>query len=113
MLKTPLWKRDELEALLARRSAHAADEYLEFLNIPSMRIGVYVLPAGGVDPQKPHAQDEAYYVVRGRGIFWAAGERTVASPGDTLFVKAGVEHRFLDIVEELVLIVFFSTAVSR
>ena len=28
--------------------------------------GLYVLPAGGTDPQRPHNEDEMYYVVRGR-----------------------------------------------
>ena len=31
-----------------------------------MSAGVYVLPKGGTDPQKPHREDEMYYVVRGR-----------------------------------------------
>ena len=44
----------------------AGKRYLEFLRIPAMSAGVYVLPTGGTDPQKPHAEDEMYYVLRGR-----------------------------------------------
>lgn len=40
--------------------------YLEFLRRPSMSLGLYVLPAGGTDPQQPHAEDEVYYILDGR-----------------------------------------------
>jgi mannose-6-phosphate isomerase-like protein (cupin superfamily) len=40
--------------------------YLEFLRIPAMSAGLYVLAAGEKDPQSPHREDEMYYVVRGR-----------------------------------------------
>ncbi len=35
-----------------------------------MSAGIYVLPSGGTDPQNPHKEDELYYVVRGRTIWW-------------------------------------------
>lgn len=108
---TPNWMRQNLMELLPRNVA--TDHYVEFLKIPSLRTGVYVLPAGGADPQTPHTQDEVYYVVRGLATLLVAGERCPATPGDTLFVKAGVEHRFVDIREELVLLVFFSAAESK
>ena len=41
--------------------------YLEFLRVPSMSVGVYFLPVGGLDPQKPHTENELYYVMKGRG----------------------------------------------
>ena len=37
--------------------------YLEFLRVPALSAGVYVLPKGGNDPQKPHHEDELYYVI--------------------------------------------------
>lgn len=40
--------------------------YMEFLRVSAMSAGLYVLPAGGTDPQRPHNEDEMYYVVRGR-----------------------------------------------
>jgi mannose-6-phosphate isomerase-like protein (cupin superfamily) len=86
--------------------------YLEFLRIPAMSAGVYVLPAGGTDPQSPHQEDEMYYVVRGRGRMRVGGEDLAVSAGSIVFVAASLEHRFYDIAEELVVLVFFAPAES-
>jgi quercetin dioxygenase-like cupin family protein len=84
--------------------------YREFLRAPSMSAGLYVLTAGADDPQKPHHEDELYYVVRGRARFRAAGDDQEVSAGSVLFVAAEVEHRFYDITEELAVLVFFAPA---
>jgi quercetin dioxygenase-like cupin family protein len=86
--------------------------YQEFLRVPSMSAGLYVLPAGAVDPQRPHHEDEMYYVLRGKGRFRAGDEDSAISAGSVLFVAAEVEHRFYDIVEELAVLVFFAPAES-
>ena len=86
--------------------------YLEFLRVPAMSAGVYVLPAGGTDPQSPHKEDELYYVVRGRGRMRAGSEDQAVGEGSVIFVAAEVEHRFYDITEELVVLVFFAPAES-
>jgi mannose-6-phosphate isomerase-like protein (cupin superfamily) len=90
--------------------------YREFLRIPAMSAGVYVLPAGSSDPQKPHHEDELYYVVRGRARMRVgskeSGEDQPVSAGSVIFVAAEVEHRFYDIAEELVVLVFFAPAES-
>jgi mannose-6-phosphate isomerase-like protein (cupin superfamily) len=86
--------------------------YKEFLRVPSMSAGLYVLPAGGTDPQRPHHEDEMYYVVRGRARFRAGDEDREVSAGTVLFVAAEVEHRFYDIKEELAVLVFFAPAES-
>jgi quercetin dioxygenase-like cupin family protein len=86
--------------------------YREFLRVPAMSAGLYVLPAGASDPQRPHREDEMYYVVRGRARFRAAEEDREISAGSVLFVAAEVEHRFYDIVEELAVLVFFAPAES-
>ena len=39
--------------------------YQEFLRVPSISAGLYVLEAGADDPQRPHQQDEIYYVIAG------------------------------------------------
>jgi mannose-6-phosphate isomerase-like protein (cupin superfamily) len=52
-------------------------------------------------PTTPHAQDEVYVVIRGRGIFFHDGQRAPFEAGDLLFVAAGVEHRFEDFTEDL------------
>jgi quercetin dioxygenase-like cupin family protein len=84
--------------------------YLEFLRVPSLSAGLYVLPAGGVDPQQPHTEDEVYYVLSGRGMFRAGEEDRAVRAGSVLYVAAGVEHRFHTIQEDLRLLVFFAPA---
>jgi len=90
----------------------AGKSYLEFLRVPALSLGLYVLPAGGTDPQQPHAEAEIYYVLGGRGSIVVGEERRSIQPGSTIFVAAGVEHRFYDITEELQLLVFFAPAES-
>jgi len=86
--------------------------YREFLRVPAMSAGLYVLPIGGADPQRPHHEDEMYYVVRGRARFKAGGEDQEVFAGSVLFVAAEVEHHFYDVREELALLVFFAPAES-
>jgi mannose-6-phosphate isomerase-like protein (cupin superfamily) len=93
-----------------RQRAKNGQLYREFLRVPAMSAGLYVLSAGSIDPQSPHHQDELYYVVRGRGRFRAAGEDTEISAGSLLFVAAEAEHKFYDIEEELSVLVFFAPA---
>jgi len=95
-----------------RERAKAGKAYREFLRVPAMSTGLYVLPAGGMDPQRPHHEDEMYYVIRGRGHFRAGDEETEVSAGSVLFVAAEMEHRFHDISEELAVLVFFAPAES-
>ena len=57
--------------------------------------------------QTPHAQDEVYVVIRGRGILLHDGERDPFESGDLLFVAAGTEHRFEDFSEDLAVWVVF------
>lgn len=96
-----------LEELLALAAA-SSRPYHEFLRGDSLSVGLYVLPAGGTDEQSPHAEDEVYVVLAGRSRFTAADETRDAVPGDTIFVPAGMPHRFHDIVDELRLIVVFA-----
>lgn len=84
--------------------------YREFLRVTMMSAGLYVLPAGATDPQKPHHEDEMYYVVRGHARFRAGDEDKEVSAGSVLFVAAEVEHRFYDIAEELAVLVLFAPA---
>ena len=99
----------ELRQLLDQRS-RTQRSYLEFLRMPSLSAGVYVLPAGGIDPQQPHTEDEVYYIASGRGAIQVAGESRDVTAGSVVFVKAGDEHRFHSIAEELVILVFFAPA---
>ena len=84
--------------------------YLEFLRVPALSAGVYVLPAGGADAQSPHKEDEMYYVVRGRARMQIGSEHAEVRAGSVIFVEAELEHRFYDIQEELEVLVFFAPA---
>jgi mannose-6-phosphate isomerase-like protein (cupin superfamily) len=99
----------ELGHLRAQR-VQAGRAYLEFLRMPAMSAGIYVLPVGGNDPQSPHNQDEIYYVVSGAAKVRTGNEETRVEKGSVIFVEAGVEHRFFDIEKELVLLVVFAPA---
>lgn len=99
--------RYPLAELLAEQ-APAGKPYLEFIRSETMSVGLYLLPAGGVDGQQPHHEDEVYVVLAGRARFTAADETRDVGPGDTLYVDAGVPHRFHDITEELRLLVVFA-----
>ena len=50
--------------------------------------------------QTPHAQDEIYVIVRGRGVLVHDGKREPFESGDLLFVAAGIEHQIEDISED-------------
>ena len=90
--------------------AQAGKLYLEFLRVPAMSAGRYVLAVGATDPQKPHQEDELYYVTRGRAKMVVAGNEQVVKTGSVIFVPAQVEHRFFDIAEELEVLVVFAPA---
>ena len=86
------------------------ESYLEFVRVPSLSVGMYRLLPGETDKQKPHSEDEVYCVISGRAKFTCAGEVRDVGAGSILFVERGVEHRFIDIVEELVVLVMFGPA---
>jgi len=51
--------------------------------------------------QTPHAQDEIYIIVRGRGVLFHDWKRDPFESGDFLFVAAATEHRFEDCSDDL------------
>jgi mannose-6-phosphate isomerase-like protein (cupin superfamily) len=88
----------------------ASKTYLEFLRVPTMSAGLYVIPRGGDDPQEPHQEDEIYYVARGRARMTAGRETRSVGPGSVIFVPAELEHHFHNIEEELEVLVVFAPA---
>ena len=86
--------------------------YREFLRVPAMSAGLYVLGVGATDRQRPHHEDEMYYVIRGRARFQAGEEDQEIGPGSVMFVARELEHRFHAIEEELAVLVFFAPAES-
>ncbi|MCK6539210.1 MAG: cupin domain-containing protein [Anaerolineales bacterium] len=108
----------ELADLISRQK-DSNKLYLEFLKVPDlpaenagmgMSMGLYVLPAGGTDPQSPHTEDEVYYVVSGRAKIRVADEEREVQAGSIVYVAKNVEHRFHSIEEELRVLVFFAPA---
>ncbi|MFL5624240.1 MAG: cupin domain-containing protein [Ktedonobacteraceae bacterium] len=99
----------EVSQLLAECS-QSGNAYLEFLRHPSLSAGIYMLPAGAVDPQEPHTEDEVYYIVKGQGFIQVEDENRPVSAGSVVFVKALAEHHFHSITEDLAILVFFAPA---
>ena len=97
-------------AQLIDEQERAKQNYLEFLRVPSLSAGLYTLPAGSIDMQQPHSEDEVYYVISGRASFSAGAEEGPVQAGSILYVKAYVEHRFHSISEDLRVLVIFAPA---
>ncbi|MEX2238356.1 MAG: cupin domain-containing protein [Dehalococcoidia bacterium] len=93
---------------LKQRLADQHHPYLEFLREPSMTAGLYRLAAGATDHQQPHTEDEIYFVVEGRARVSVDGDQRDVGPGDVIFVRKNVEHRFSEITEALLLLVLFA-----
>jgi mannose-6-phosphate isomerase-like protein (cupin superfamily) len=101
--------RFTLPKLLAAQQA-GNSLYHEFLRVPALSGGLYVLDAGSSDPQAPHGEDEVYVVMEGRGQIAVGGEVQPVGPGTVVYVATGVDHRFLHIEQRLVVLVFFAPA---
>lgn len=99
----------ELADLIAQRVS-SSKLYLEFLKVSDLSMGLYVLPAGGTDPQSPHTEDEVYYVVSGKAQILVADENREVQAGSLVYVQKNVAHRFHSIEEELTVMVFFAPA---
>jgi mannose-6-phosphate isomerase-like protein (cupin superfamily) len=93
---------------LLETNAESGKRYTEFLRVPDMSAGIYALPAGSEDLQKPHHQDEIYYVLSGKSKFVCDDEVLDVVPGSFIYVAKHAVHRFLDIEEDLEIIVIFA-----
>src|SRR5258706_15558762 len=95
-----------------RQRADEGKAFFEFLRVPPMSLGIYRLAAGSEDPQKPHAEDEAYYVVAGRAKILVGDDDRPVQPGTVVFGPPGGPHRFHDILEDLTGLEIFAPAES-
>jgi mannose-6-phosphate isomerase-like protein (cupin superfamily) len=95
---------------VAARQRAAGRPYLEFIRVPGLSVGLYLLPAGGVDGQRPHEEDEVYHAVSGRARMTVGEETVTVAAGSVVYVPARVPHRYHDIEEELRILVFFAPA---
>ena len=99
----------EISDLLEQQQA-TDQPYFEFVRVPDLSAGLYVLPADGEDLQQPHSEDEVYYVVSGVGRFRSGAEDRPVLGGTFIYVPAGVPHHFHSIEEDLVILVVFAPA---
>lgn len=97
-------------AALAKKRKRTSKPYLEFLRVPAISGGIYVLPKGATDPQSPHSEDEVYVIVQGRARIRLGADDRLVEPGTIIYVPAHLEHRFHDIEAALTTLVFFAPA---
>lgn len=100
------WEVSEIEAVRAA----GGQRYHEFLRVPDLSAGLYVLDAGAPDPQSPHTEPELYHVIAGRANVTVGDETREVRAGSVVFVDARVPHRFHDITERLEVLVVFGPA---
>jgi mannose-6-phosphate isomerase-like protein (cupin superfamily) len=93
---------------LVEQAKSTEHTYTDFFRAETLSLGFAFWPAGKPDTQSPHAEDEVYYVVSGKGAFTCEGETVTVQAGSLLFVRAGAVHRFLDIMEDLNVLVFWA-----
>ncbi|MDA1329822.1 MAG: cupin domain-containing protein [Chloroflexi bacterium] len=98
---------------ISSQAAAGDDRYVEFLRVPDLSLGLYRLGAGVHDPQQPHQQDEVYYIQKGRGKIQVQNEIRDVRAGSIIYVQAFAEHQFIEIEEDLEILVFFAPAESR
>lgn len=98
--------------LIEHAYAGTAPNYVETLRTKDMSVGTYSIPAGGVDDQVPHREDEIYVVTAGRARIVTPDAEAEVGPGSVVFVPGGEEHRFFDVTEDLTLLVLFAPPYS-
>src|SRR5438034_11663767 len=82
----------ELVHLIDQQNQSGQD-YLEFLRVPALSAGLYMLAAGAVDMQEPHTEDEIYYVISGRGFIQVDQESRPVEAGRSEERRVGKECR--------------------
>jgi len=97
----------DLTSLLEEPRAAGAS-YVEFLRRPGVSLGLYTVPVGSVDGQHPHAADEVYLVQSGHGVLRVGNQNYPVSPGSIVSVDRGVDHAFVEVAEDLKVIVVFA-----
>jgi len=95
---------------LAQQHRHGPRRYLEALRTGQLSSGLYHLRAGEDDEQGPQNGQAVYLVLEGRGRFRMGDEDFAVEPGFLFSVPPRVEHGFHAVVEDLLLLAFFSPA---
>jgi mannose-6-phosphate isomerase-like protein (cupin superfamily) len=87
-----------------------SSSWVEHLTVPDLSCGTYSIAAGAADPQDPHTEDELYVCTRGRATLWTPTGSAAVEAGTVIFVPAGEQHRFVDVTEDLAVLVMFGPA---
>jgi mannose-6-phosphate isomerase-like protein (cupin superfamily) len=90
---------------LDRLPGPQGERFAAMLEHGTLTVEIYA-PRGS-DLQSLHTRDEVYVVVQGSGEFINGASREHFGPGDLLFVPAGVEHRFINFTDDLIVWVIF------
>jgi len=85
-----------------------SNHWVVHLSSDDLSLGTYSIPAGGLDDQTPHTEDEIYVVRSGRATLVSTSGIVDVGPGSVVFVPAGERHKFTEISEDLTLIVVFA-----
>lgn len=107
-MNRPVWEAFDLPRLIDKCKARGTP-YLEFLRVPQLSCGIYALAAGAKDTQSTHDEDEVYVVLKGRADLVVDGEETALMEGSIVYVPADIKHEFINIEEDLSLLVFFGS----
>jgi mannose-6-phosphate isomerase-like protein (cupin superfamily) len=86
----------------------APNHWIVHLNSDDLSLGTYSIPAGGLDDQTPHHEDEIYVVQSGRATLVTTSGIVDVRPGSVVFVPAGERHKFTEVSEDLALVVVFA-----
>jgi len=84
------------------------NHWAEHLASADLSVGTYSIPAGGLDDQEPHREDEIYVVQAGAATLVTGSGTAQVQAGSVIFVPAGEQHRFTDVREDLALLVIFA-----
>jgi len=79
--------------------------WIVHLTSHDLSLGTYSIPAGGLDDQTPHTEDEIYVVQAGRATLVTPSATAAVGPGRVIFVPSGETHTFTDVTEDLALVV--------
>ncbi|MEM3129256.1 MAG: cupin domain-containing protein [Nitrososphaerales archaeon] len=82
--------------------------FYSFMSKGSMDAGILRLMPGENDPQRPHANDELYYVIKGTGFIRLENRDVPIKPGSIIFVPARMRHYFHGNKDELQVLYVFA-----
>ena len=84
------------------------NHWAEHMASADLSVGTYSIPAGGLDDQVAHREDEIYVVGSGAATLVTDSGTAEVGPGSVIFVPAGERHTFADVRGDLALVVIFA-----